>query len=222
MGFQFRKRTKGTTGWLNFSGSGVSASIKLAKNVTVNLGKNGSRGTVNFGHGLRYVTSTSKPKRQTKPKPQTTTKRKPVMSYSGNVTPLHFTLKEIPDICDNIIKVFESEARSLEGDDADTVLAIRQAAILIKDSTNNPNDDRLYLINECIDELIRLKLKESDKDKKEFYTISIDLFTQIKIGYELAVENSIEYLKEDDTNKFSGYATVVFLIICIVVLQLLF
>lgn len=57
MGFQFRKRTKGKSGWLNFSGSrknglGASVSLKFGKNVTYN-----SRGrvTINFGNGFRYV-----------------------------------------------------------------------------------------------------------------------------------------------------------------------
>ena len=60
MGIQYRKRTKGKSGWFNFSysdknGLGASTSVK-AGNVTHNFGgKQSSRTTVNLGNGLKYV-----------------------------------------------------------------------------------------------------------------------------------------------------------------------
>ena len=68
MGFQFRRRTRGKKGWLNFSGSGVSASVKLTPNITMNLGSKGTRTTVNFGGGFRYVTTKSRKKAPAKKK----------------------------------------------------------------------------------------------------------------------------------------------------------
>ena len=68
MGFQFRRRTRGKKGWLNFSGSGVSASVKLTPNITMNLGSRGTRTTVNFGGGFRYVTTKSRKKTPAKKK----------------------------------------------------------------------------------------------------------------------------------------------------------
>ena len=73
MGIQYRKRTKGKSGWLNFSysdknGLGSSASVK-AGNVTHNFGgKQSSRTTVNLGNGLKYVSyGRSKTKRTSNP-----------------------------------------------------------------------------------------------------------------------------------------------------------
>ena len=74
MGFQVRRRTKGKKGWLNFSGSGVSASVKLTPNITMNLGSRGTRTTVNLGGGMRYVSTNSKKKKATPKK--TTAKAK--------------------------------------------------------------------------------------------------------------------------------------------------
>jgi hypothetical protein len=65
MGFQIKKRTKGSKSWLNGSlsskGVGVSGSVKLGKNITWNTGdltgnkKTKSRVTLNLGGGLKYV-----------------------------------------------------------------------------------------------------------------------------------------------------------------------
>lgn len=62
MGFQYRKRTRGSkSGWVNFSyskknGLNASTSIKSG-NVTYNTGNRtrGSRTTINLGNGARYV-----------------------------------------------------------------------------------------------------------------------------------------------------------------------
>jgi hypothetical protein len=71
MGIQYRKRTKGKSGWFNFSysdkrGLGMSTSVKVG-GVTHNFGsKRASRTTVNLGNGLKYVSygqSRSKPQR---------------------------------------------------------------------------------------------------------------------------------------------------------------
>lgn len=58
MGFQYRKRTKGSKSWLNFSKSGVSLSVKFG-DMTVNFGRGKIRSTYNFGDGFRYITSKS-------------------------------------------------------------------------------------------------------------------------------------------------------------------
>ena len=68
MGLQIRKRTKGKSGWLNFSysernGFGTSVSVKPLKGITHNFGgKRGSRTTIDLGNGIRYVSYGEKPK----------------------------------------------------------------------------------------------------------------------------------------------------------------
>lgn len=75
MGLQIRKRTKGKSGWLNFSysernGFGTSVSVKPLKGITHNFGgKRGSRTTIDLGNGIRYVSYGEKPK--SKPKAKT-------------------------------------------------------------------------------------------------------------------------------------------------------
>lgn len=66
MGLQVRRRTKGKSGWLNFSysdknGVGASATVKIGKNVTYN-----SRGrtTINFGNGIKWVSYPKRGKRK--------------------------------------------------------------------------------------------------------------------------------------------------------------
>ena len=72
MGLQKRGRTKGKSGWLNYSwseknGINTSISTKLSKNVTLNwFGKGPNRTTVNFGNGWKWV-STNKSTKPTKP-----------------------------------------------------------------------------------------------------------------------------------------------------------
>ena len=64
MGFSIRKRTKGKGSWLNlsYSKNGLNASHTMRfGNVTVNMGKK-LRTTVNFGNGVRYVTSSGSDK----------------------------------------------------------------------------------------------------------------------------------------------------------------
>jgi hypothetical protein len=69
MGLSARGRTKGKSSWINYSASSKglhgSVSAKLSKNITANISKNGVRGTINFGNGIRYTTSTSKTSRKT-------------------------------------------------------------------------------------------------------------------------------------------------------------
>ena len=68
MGLSARGRTKGKSSWINYSASSKGAhgsfSTKLSKNVTANISKNGVRGTINFGNGIRYTTSTFKTSRK--------------------------------------------------------------------------------------------------------------------------------------------------------------
>ena len=93
MGFQVRRRTKGKTGWLNFSyskkrGVGASVSVKFGKNVTLN-----SRGrlTINFGSGVRYVFYKKKghgaEKSIQKPRPQRPSVSKSTMFYRPHLSP---------------------------------------------------------------------------------------------------------------------------------------
>ena len=64
MGFSIRKRTKGKDGWVNGSlssrGPHASVSTKFGKEVTLNTSGRGSRFTINFGNGLRYIKSSSR------------------------------------------------------------------------------------------------------------------------------------------------------------------
>lgn len=63
MGLQKRGRTKGKSGWVNYSwskrnGFGTSFSTKLSKNVTLNwFGKGPNRTTVNLGDGWKWVST---------------------------------------------------------------------------------------------------------------------------------------------------------------------
>lgn len=63
MGFSVRKRTKGKGLWLNGSvssrGPHASVSTKFGKDLTLNNSGRGSRVTVNFGGGLRWIKSSS-------------------------------------------------------------------------------------------------------------------------------------------------------------------
>ena len=82
MAFQLRKRTKGKKSWLNFTASenrgfNASASVKLTDAITLNVGKDRNRVTINFGNGLRWVKSHStKPKAKPKPKARATSRPK--------------------------------------------------------------------------------------------------------------------------------------------------
>lgn len=72
MGLSFRGRTKGKDGWVNYSASskGLSGSVstKLDKNVTLNFKPSrGLRLTVNFGNGVRWISSTKKNKEPKSP-----------------------------------------------------------------------------------------------------------------------------------------------------------
>lgn len=62
MGFSFRGRTKGNTGWINYSvsknGPRASVSTKFGKATTVNFSRDGIRATFNFGHGIRWTGKT--------------------------------------------------------------------------------------------------------------------------------------------------------------------
>lgn len=86
MGFQLRRRTKGRNSWFNYSyskrnGLRGSLSFKIGKDWTVNLGRNGTRTTVNLGNGLRYVS----PQRKfgTSAKKQTAAKASTVKSFDS-------------------------------------------------------------------------------------------------------------------------------------------
>ena len=61
MGLQLRRRTKGKTGWFNFSGSGMSFSFKPFSFMTLN---SRGRSTINLGGGLRYVGYAKKKKNE--------------------------------------------------------------------------------------------------------------------------------------------------------------
>lgn len=73
MGLRFKGRTEGKDAWINYSASSkglhASTSVKFGEDVTVNIGKNGTRTTFNLGGGLSYVADRpySKPNK-TKPK----------------------------------------------------------------------------------------------------------------------------------------------------------
>lgn len=78
MGFQYRKRTKGKSGWFNFSyskrnGLGMSTSAKVG-GITHNFGgRRANRTTVDLGNGLKYVSyGPSKAKKRPSLKTQTT------------------------------------------------------------------------------------------------------------------------------------------------------
>lgn len=67
MGFQLRGRTKGKNAWFNWSasnGNGLrgSVSAKVSKNVTLNASSRGTRVTINLGNGLKWVSSSKKPR----------------------------------------------------------------------------------------------------------------------------------------------------------------
>lgn len=72
MGLSFRGRTKGKDGWVNYSASskGLSGSVstKISKDVTLNYKPSrGLRLTVNFGNGVRWISSTKKNKELKRP-----------------------------------------------------------------------------------------------------------------------------------------------------------
>lgn len=59
VGFRFYKRSGNSKAWFNFSKSGISTSIKLSDNHTVNYRNGVKRTTINLGDGVKYVWQTN-------------------------------------------------------------------------------------------------------------------------------------------------------------------
>lgn len=64
LGFRFYKRHGTKDAWLNFSKSGISTSIKLSKQHTLNFKDGVRRTTINLGDGVKYVWQTSTKKKK--------------------------------------------------------------------------------------------------------------------------------------------------------------
>lgn len=85
MGLRWRKRTKGSKSWWNFSASksgglGASFSFKMG-NITANVGSGGRRRvTMNLGNGLVYTKS-----RVVKPKAKPIAPKAPVTKISSQI-----------------------------------------------------------------------------------------------------------------------------------------
>lgn len=89
MGLQYRKRTKGKSGWFNFSysdknGFGMSTSVKIG-GITHNFGgKRADRTTIDLGNGLKHVSyGPSKAKKQTRSPSSTNTSFSSGDSFNG-------------------------------------------------------------------------------------------------------------------------------------------
>lgn len=87
MGFRYRKRTKGKNSWFNYSfskrGFNASYSIKFG-DTTINLGRNGTRVTHNFGDGFIF---TSSRKNKSKKQPNKTIQHSEYNTSEAHQTP---------------------------------------------------------------------------------------------------------------------------------------
>ena len=146
MGFQFRKRTKGKQGWLNFSGSkknglGASLSLKFGKNVTYN-----SRGrvTINFGNGLRYV-AYKKKKRQ--PKTNTTPKTSS-RSYTYKAVEYKPTPTQNEILC-SVQEVLRNEVKMhnvVDSADLQVLVDLYNAVELLKEEPDSVDNIDLIIV----------------------------------------------------------------------------
>lgn len=225
MGFQLRRRTKGKNSWFNYSyskrnGLRGSLSFKIGKDWTVNLGRNGTRTTVNLGNGLRYVSPQRKlfgsdSKKQTTPKASTkkTSSAKP---YVAREEDAHIPIDQIPSSCKMLGDVLTEHAEHVNEDDKLILFAVREAMTVHVEKGINENDrGTLNLIQECYDEIRKLKAKSDNDGHIELYDKILKVIVYIKRGYDYGVY-SITPEKEQEF-KITWSMVIIIAIICFVI-----
>lgn len=219
MGFQLRKRTKGKNAWFNFSASrsrGIrgSASIKLDKNWTLNFGRHGVRTTINFGNGLRYVTTKSL---KSKPKKQPSATRKSSrVTYSEDLR--YIPLANIPSACDTIGEALLSRTEYVNEEQKIVLRAVNEAlTVHVKKAIEEKDRSALNLIQECIGEVKKLKAISTDEDVISLYERIIEVITYIKRGFDYGVHKPHVEKKEDDSVFFTWPVILFIAIVCFII-----
>lgn len=230
MGFQLRRRTKGKNAWFNFSASrsrGVrgSASVKLDENWTLNFGRHGVRTTINFGNGLRYVTTKSL---KSKPKKQNSSANKSsVASKSSSAAyskaPLFIQLSDIPHACDTIGKALLARAEHVNEDQKIVLRAVNEAlTVHVKKAIEEKDRSALSLIQECINELKKLKATSTDEDVAALYERIIEVITYIKRGFDYGVykqhkQHKQQVEKKKDYSAFFTWLVILFIVVAVLI-----
>lgn len=109
MGLRFKGKTGGKDAWINYSvsskGTHASTSFKFGDDMTVNVGKNGTRTTFNMGGGLSYVAD----RPYSKSKPASATPRRAVYkTYTKEEiaeTDAYLVYKAFPVFCSIVIAI---------------------------------------------------------------------------------------------------------------------
>lgn len=135
MGLRWRKRTKGSKSWWNFSASksgglGTSFSFKMG-DITANIGSGGRRRvTMNLGNGLVYTKS-----RVVRPKAKTIARKTPVAKRSSQI-PLNPWLDPAPKVeqkfdNDKFVESLEKLDKALDPIDIDKWSGKQQFAFVV-------------------------------------------------------------------------------------------
>lgn len=239
MGFQLRRRTKGKNAWFNFSASrsrGVrgSASVKLDENWTLNFGRHGVRTTINFGNGLRYVTTKSL---KSKPKKQNSSANKSFVANKSSVAsksssaayskaPLFIQLSDIPHACDTIGKALLARAEHVNEDQKIVLRAVNEAlTVHVKKAIEEKDRSALSLIQECINELKKLKATSTDEDVAALYERIIEVITYIKRGFDYGVykqhkqhkQHKQQVEKKKDYSAFFTWLVILFIVVAVLI-----
>jgi hypothetical protein len=230
MGFQLRRRTKGKNAWFNFSASrsrGIrgSASVKLDENWTLNFGRHGARTTINFGNGLRYVTTKSlksKPKKQNSAASKSSASSKSSRAAYGE-GPLYIQLADIPHACNTIGKTLLSRIEYVNEDQKIVLRAVNEAlTVHVKKAIEEKDRSALSLIQECINELKKLKATSTDEDVAALYERIIEVITYIKRGFDYGVykqhkQHKQQVEKKKDYSAFFTWLVILFIVVAVLI-----
>lgn len=225
MGFQLRRRTKGKNSWFNYSyskrnGLRGSLSFKIGKDWTVNLGRNGARTTVNLGNGLKYVSPQRKlfdaaSKKQTTPK-TSTKKASSAKPYVAREEDSYIPIDQIPASCKILGDTLTEHAEFVSEEDKLILFAVREAlTVHVKKGIDENDRGTLKLIQECYDEIRKLKAKSDNDGHIELYDKILKVIVYIKRGYDYGVY-SITPEKEQEF-KITWPMVIVIAIICFVI-----
>lgn len=212
MGFQFRKRTKGKQGWLNFSGSkknglGASLSLKFGKNVTYN-----SRGrvTVNFGNGLRYV---AYKKKKRAPKEQTYKSSKSY-TYRSYEEPRPSKREMLSSIQELLLKMCKSDFITKNADLQITLDLYNAIEIVKNDPDSQENHDLILVTTNQFKELVATFNQPEIVD----YSNAISLYLRDTLPYKYHdkfFSEKIENIEKQRKTKIWIWGTIISIVIMV-------
>lgn len=201
MGLSYRKRIGG----LNISASkkngiGFSYSIKVAKNITLNLKPGRSmRTTVNLGNGIRWTTggrkSTSSVSRKSIPawklKKLTRQEERNVEAYENRK--INCFVEEYNDLIDKIEEINEA-MRIIRNDSIDHTIKFRDNGVMCFDYVSENDSDINDLIAERGD--IQEEFKQFATESNNKYYLSFNPISKI-FGYKLGPSVRFAKLRDD-------------------------